>query len=90
MLSLIIQDHDTKCVSLVSFPSIVPRSHGLDPKRAPLVTRNRFTLKSDQCLARFFVLGAMAAARTLSIPPAAVLPNRAGASPRRDATDLTF
>src|SRR3954471_16713452 len=80
-----IQDHDTKCVSLVSFPRIVRGSHGLDRAgaRTGLVTR-----KHDQCLARLFVLGAVAAfvlgavaaARAYGMRPAAVLPERAGAS----------
>jgi hypothetical protein len=56
------------------------------PERAPrLVPR-----KIDQCLLRFFVLGAVAAVRALGMLPAAVLPERAGVSLRRAATDPTF
>jgi hypothetical protein len=73
--------------SQVSFPG---RMDLIAPKRAPRLTRNRFKRKTDQCLARFFVLGAVAAARALGMVPAAVLPERAGASLRRDATDPTF
>jgi hypothetical protein len=82
------QDHDTKCVSLASFPSTVPKSHGLD--RAEARSAPCHAIKTDQCLLRFFILAAVAAARALGMLPAAVLPERAGASLRRAATDPTF
>jgi hypothetical protein len=87
MLSLIDFKTTTKCVSIVSFPNIVPSHTDLiAPERAPrLVTR-----KIDQCLLRFFVLGAAVAARALGMLPAAVLPERAGVSLRRAAPDPTF
>jgi hypothetical protein len=69
--------------SQVSFPA---HTDLIAPERAPrLVTR-----KTDQCLLRFFVLGAVAAARAPGMLPAAVLPERAGVSLRRAAPDPTF
>jgi hypothetical protein len=87
MLSLIDFKTTTSSVfrlyrSQVSFPG---HTDLIAPERAPrLVTR-----KTDQRLLRF-VLGAVAAARALGLRPAAVLPERAGASLRRAAPDPTF
>jgi hypothetical protein len=87
MLSLIDFKTTTSSVFRLYRSQVSFRGHTdlIAPERAPrLVTR-----KTDQCLLRF-VLGAVAAARALGLRPAAVLPERAGASLRRAAPDPTF